>query len=152
GAPMNICSFVLFLAAGTASGDDWPQWLGPTRDNATPQKVAPWKEDLKTEWKLPVGEGHSSPIVPGGRGYLHDRVGDKSEGQGIAGDAAPGKELGRQTYPRAEFKSMCGGGPRAPPLLDGDRLYTFGVTGILTCWEAASGKQLWQIDTLKEFN
>ncbi len=144
-------SILLAFLLATVAADDWPQWLGPTRDNATPQKVAPWKDNLKTEWKTPAGEGHSSPIVAGGRIYLHDRVRDKSEEQVTAWDAASGKELWRQTYPRAEFKSMFGGGPRATPLVDGERLYTFGVTGILTCWEAATGKQLWQIETLKEF-
>src|SRR5262249_59455463 len=52
---------------------------------------------------------------------------------------------------RAPFESMFGHGPRATPLLQGDRLYTLGVTGVLTCWEAATGKKVWQVDTLKEF-
>jgi outer membrane protein assembly factor BamB len=141
----------VLLSAASASADDWPQWLGPTRDNATPLKIAPWKETPKTLWKERVGEGHSSPVVAGGRVFLHDRVREKDEEEVTAWDAASGRELWRQTYPRGEFKSMFGGGPRATPLVDGDRLYTNGVTGILTCWEAATGKRVWQVDTLKEF-
>jgi outer membrane protein assembly factor BamB len=147
---MSTLPWILVLAV-SASADDWPQWLGPTRDNATTLKVAPWTGALKTEWKQPVGEGHSSPVVAGGRVYLHDRVRGKNEEQVTAWDAETGREVWRRTYPRAEFKSMFGGGPRATPLVDGDRLYTFGVTGILACWEAATGKPLWQLDTLKEF-
>jgi len=146
-------TLVLLLAAATssASGDDWPQWLGPTRDNATPLKVAPWKEDLKILWKQAVGEGHSSPVVAGGKVFLHERVKGKDEEQVAAWEAATGKELWRQVYPRAAFKSLFGNGPRATPVVEGDRLYTHGVTGVLACWDAATGKPVWQIDTLKEF-
>lgn len=144
---MALVAALLLVAAA----DDWPQWLGPTRDNATPLKVAPWKEDLKVLWKQPVGEGHSSPIVAGGKVFLHDRVKGKEEEQVAAWDAATGKELWRQVYPRVPFKSAFGNGPRATPVVEGDRLYTHGVTGVLACWEAATGKPVWQIDTLKEF-
>jgi len=33
----------------------------------------------------------------------------------------------------------------------GDSVYTLGITGLLTSFEAATGKQLWQVDTLKKF-
>jgi outer membrane protein assembly factor BamB len=141
----------VFFLAGVAAADDWPQWLGPTRDNATALKVVPWKDAPKILWKGPVGEGHSSPVIAGGRVFLHARVREKDEEEVTAWDAASGRELWRESYPRGEFKSMFGGGPRATPLVDGDRLYTNGVTGILTCWEASTGKRLWRVDTLKEF-
>ena len=147
---LRSLGFVL-LCAGMVSAGDWPQWLGPTRDGATPEKIAPWKETPKLLWRVPVGEGHSSPIVAGGKVFLHAKAKDKDEEEVLACDAASGKEIWRQSYPRAAFKSIFGVGPRATPALDKDKLYTFGVTGILTCWDAASGKQLWQVDTLKEF-
>jgi len=147
---LRSVGFVL-LCAGMVSAGDWPQWLGPTRDGASPEKVAPWKETPKLLWRLPVGEGHSSPIVAGGKVFLHAKVKDKDEEEVIACDAASGKEVWRQAYPRAAFKSIFGVGPRATPALDQGKLYSFGVTGILTCWDAATGKQLWQVDTLKEF-
>ena len=31
-------------------------------------------------------------------------------------------------------------------------MYTFGVTGILACWEADTGKNVWTVDTKKEFS
>src|SRR5262249_17440730 len=140
----------LILLACPAFGDDWPQWLGPTRDGVCAERVAPWKADPKVVWKAAVGEGHSSPIVAGGRVYIHVKAAGKEEEEVQALEATTGKEIWTQSYPRAPFESMFGHGPRATPLLQGDRLYTLGVTGVLTCWEAATGKKVWQVGTLKQ--
>ena len=143
---------LLLVLSCALFADDWPQWLGPTRDNVSREKVAPWTEAPKVVWKKAVGEGHSSPIVVGVRAYLHVRVAGKDEEEILALDARTGEEVWRRTTPRAPFKSPFGVGPRATPLVDAGKLYTFGVTGVLTCWDEATGKQIWQVDTLKEFN
>ncbi len=144
--------FALLLCAAVAAAGDWPQWLGPARNGSSPEIVAPWKEAPRAAWRQPVGEGHSSPVVAGGRVFLHTKVKDKEEEQVTAWDAATGKQLWQKSYPRAPFKSIFGNGPRATPAVVGDKVYTLGVTGVLTCWEAATGKQVWQVDTLKKFN
>ena len=59
----------VLLLTTPAVAADWPHFLGPTRDNFTPVKVAPWKGDLKPLWKVPVGEAHSSPVVADGVVY-----------------------------------------------------------------------------------
>ena len=102
--------------------DDWPQWLGPTRDNVSKEKVAPWTEAPKVVWKKAVAEGHSSPIVVGDRAYLHVRVAGKDEEESLALDARTGEDVWRRVTPRAPFKSPFGVGPRATPLVDGGRL------------------------------
>jgi outer membrane protein assembly factor BamB len=143
---------VLVLACPFAGAADWPQWLGPRRDGSSPETVAPWKESPKVLWSQPVGEGHSSPVVAGGRVFLHTKVKDKEEEQVTAWDAQTGKELWHTAYPREKFSSLFGNGPRATPTVAEGRLYSFGITGVLTCFEADGGKQLWQVDTLKNFN
>src|SRR5947209_2696431 len=45
---------------------------------------------------------------------------------------------------------MYGNGPRATPAVADGKLYTYGITGVLTCWDAARGEQLWQVDALKK--
>jgi len=58
---------------------DWPQWRGPNRDGAISSFSEPkiWPERLTLKWKVKVGEGHASPVVAGGRVYLHARQQEK---------------------------------------------------------------------------
>jgi outer membrane protein assembly factor BamB len=142
---------VLVLTATLASAGDWPQWLGPNRDGSSPEKVAPWKEAPKVLWHVPVGEGHSSPVVAGGKLFLHTRVKDKDEEQVTAFDAKSGKESWSVTYARGKFSSPFGVGPRATPAVGDGKLYALGVTGILSCLDTADGKERWRLDTLKVF-
>jgi outer membrane protein assembly factor BamB len=142
---------VLCVSASFTFAADWPQWLGPTRDGASPEKVAAWKDTPKVLWRQPIGEGNSSPIVADGRVYLHSKVKGKNEEEVLALGAADGKEVWRKTYPRAAFSSFYGNGPRATPAVVDGKLYTYGITGVLTCWDAADGKQVWQVEALKKF-
>jgi outer membrane protein assembly factor BamB len=43
-------------------------------------------------------------------------------------------------------------GPRATPIVDGPRVYTFGAEGVLQCVRVADGHMLWRIDTTKQFH
>jgi outer membrane protein assembly factor BamB len=147
---LRILCLVLVLPALVLAAD-WPGWLGPNRDGSSPEKVEPWKEPLKVAWRVKVGEAHSSPIVVGDRVYLHTRQGKKDAEKVAAYNLADGKEVWSQSYERGAFKAPFGGGPRGTPLYDDGKLYTYGITGILTCWDAAKGDQVWQIDTLKQF-
>ena len=148
-------SLAVFVLAAGAAAADWPQWLGPRRDNSSTETVAPWKEAPKATWRQAVGEGHSSPIVAGGKVFLHTKVKDKEAEEVAAYDAADGKLLWSKQYDRGPlhqgFIRQFGVGPRATPAYHQGRLYTLGVTGILACWDARDGKQLWKIDTAREF-
>jgi hypothetical protein len=137
------------LSAGRAA--DWPQWLGPQRDASSSEKVPAWKGSPKVLWRAPVGEGNSSPVVAEGRVFLHSKVKDGDDEEVVARDAKSGKELWRKTYMRPAFRARFGNGPRATPAAAGGKLYTYGITGVLTCWNAADGKQLWQVDALTKF-
>jgi outer membrane protein assembly factor BamB len=141
----------VLVVVPAAAAADWPGWLGPRRDGSTTETVKPWPAPLKILWKQPVGEGHSSPVVAGGKVYLHTRVGGKNEEALAAFDAATGKPLWQTAYDRGNFSSLFGNGPRATPSVVGGRAYTFGITGILTCFDADAGTKLWQVDTLKRF-
>lgn len=142
----------LCLTASLAAAGDWPQWLGPTRDAVSPETVAPWQDAPKVLWRQPVGEGHSSPVVADGRVFLHTKVKDKDAEELTAFDALTGKPRWHAIYPRTAFKTMFGDGPRATPAVHGGHVYTFGLTGVLTCYNVADGRQVWQADTLKQFS
>ncbi len=132
--------------------DDWPQWLGQNRDNSSSEKVAPWTTPPKVLWRQPVGEGNSSPVVAHGKVFVHAKIAGMDKEELSAFDAKTGKKLWDSQYPRAAFKSLYGNGPRATPAVAGDHIYAFGITGVLSCFEIASGRQVWQVDTIKEFH
>jgi outer membrane protein assembly factor BamB len=146
-----LCAFLILAGGSVARAGDWPQWLGPNRDGASPEKVTPWKTPPKVLWRQAVAEGHSSPVVAGGQVFLHTRGNGNDEEALAAFDTQTGKLLWRASYPRGEFTSVFGSGPRATPAVSGSHIFTVGVTGVLTCFEVETGKQFWQVDTLKKF-
>jgi outer membrane protein assembly factor BamB len=143
-------ALVFLLFASAAWADDWPQWLGPKRDGSTGEKVAPWKDAPKVAWRFPVEKGYSCPVTAQGRVFVHAPIKDKEAEELIALDAASGKVLWRDAYERKAYQSVLGRGPRATPTVAGNRVYSCGITGVLTCYEADSGKRLWQVDTYKQ--
>ena len=75
----------LLLAAFPASAADWPQWMGPNRDDVWAESgiVASFPaEGLKFLWRKPVNGGFSGPAVAEGKVYVADY-------ERSAGDAKP---------------------------------------------------------------
>jgi outer membrane protein assembly factor BamB len=147
-----LSAVALTLAlAFTLSANDWPQFLGPNRDNTSPEKVAAWKGELKPLWKQPVGDAHSSPVVAGGVVFVfHQPKGINADAL-AAFDAATGKPLWEKSYEREKFDPPFGAGPRGTPAVAGGKVFTLGGTGILACWDAKTGDIAWKVDTLAEF-
>ena len=95
---------LLLLVATVAPAADWPQFLGPNRDSATPDKIPAWKDKPKEVWKKPVGEAHSSPVVANGLVYVFAKV-DKKEAEALtAFDAKTGDEKWTKSYERPKFR------------------------------------------------
>jgi outer membrane protein assembly factor BamB len=127
---------------------DWTQWRGPARDGVIASFTAPaaWPDALVRKWNVEVGTGYATPIVVGDRVYQFSRVGENETM--TAFDAATGKQLWQGGYP-APFTMMSattahGPGPKSTPVFFNNRLYSIGMTGTVTSWDAASGKQVWQ--------
>ena len=145
----------LIWMAPLASADDWPQWRGPNRDGALAAQSAPasWPERLKPVWKITVGEGHSSPILVGGKIFVFTR---QQANEVVASvDPANGKVIWQKSYP-ASYKvnsaaEWHGPGPKSTPVFAGGKLYTLGISGILTCRDAATGAELWRKDFSKQY-
>jgi outer membrane protein assembly factor BamB len=127
---------------------DWPQWRGPNRDGALQSFTAPatWPEGLTMKWKAEVGLGYSTPIVIGNRVFMFSR---RDQDEVLAAfDAMTGKELWHTNYaaPYDLVKAAAphGMGPKATPVYADGKLFTFGISGILSAFDASNGKLLWQ--------
>jgi outer membrane protein assembly factor BamB len=134
------------FSAGLAVAADWPQLLGPTRNGVSPEAgLAPtWpREGPPKVWDRQVGLGFSGPVVAGNRLILFHRLGDQEVVECLEADT--GKALWRFDYPTRYVDDFrFDEGPRATPLIAGDRVYTLGAEGRLTCLELATGKKVWQ--------
>jgi outer membrane protein assembly factor BamB len=149
------CFVICVILIGSAgilrsqsSGSDWPQFRGPNRDGVAASFSEPkaWPDRLTQVWKVDVGEGHASPILVSARVYTFTRQGTNEVMQAL--DAATGKAVWQTRYPAPVNVNPAaqahGPGPKATPTYADGRLFTLGMGGIVTAFDAASGKQLWQ--------
>jgi outer membrane protein assembly factor BamB len=133
---------------GQNAADDWPQWRGPLRDGTLAEYAEPkaWPEQLTRRWKIEIGTGYATPIVVGNRVYAFSRQQENEVLRAI--DAESGKVIWETSY-QASFKmnpatARHGPGPKSTPTYADGRLFTLGISGIVTAFDAASGKQIWQ--------
>jgi outer membrane protein assembly factor BamB len=142
-----LAVFILPVRAQRAS-NDWNQWRGPNRDGSAPAPSDPkaWPEKLTQKWKVEIGSGYATPLVVGNRIYQFSRQGEREVMTAL--DADSGKVLW-QTGHDAPFTmhsatTQHGPGPKSTPAFANGRLYSIGMTGIVTAYDANTGKQLWQ--------
>lgn len=140
---------VIFLSSAAAA-QDWPQWRGAARDGHLTSFAAPasWPQALEKVWSVEVGTGYASPVVAGGRVYLFSRRGDDEVVSAF--ELQTGRALWREAYP-APYRlnpaaTSHGMGPKSTPVLADGKLYTLGISGILSGWEGATGRRLWHKD------
>ena len=125
------------------------------RSGAAPTATAPprsrrpptWPERLTQKWKVEVGLGYAAPITVGDRVYAFSRQDEDEVMRAL--DAATGKTIWETKYnatykPNPAATRTHGTGPKSTPTFADGRLYTLGMSGIVTAFDAASGKQLWQ--------
>ena len=135
------------------TGVDWPTFLGPTGDSKSPERGirTNWTEKpLRIVWQRKLGEGYGIGSIARGRYLQADRI-DK-QARLVCLNAETGKELWKHEYP-TEYVDMYGydGGPRCSPVIDGDRVYMYGVEGMLHCLKLTTGEVLWKVDVNKDF-
>ena len=135
------------------TGEDWPAFLGPRGDGASSERgVKPeiWKPHPPIKWTMKLGVSYGGPTIAKGRLLQFDRFGDAERLTCFNAETAA--ELW-QAETTVEYEDLYGynNGPRCSPIVDGDFIYTYGVSGQLICWQLVDGKKLWQKDTLSEY-
>ena len=149
----QLSALLLLVGAAVGVGAqsaslDYPQWRGRERDGSASAFVQPkvWPEQLTRRWKVEVGEGYATPILVGRVVYVFTRL-DGAEGI-TALDADSGRQKWRSSYPAPYTPSQPaaahGAGAKATPLFHEGRLFTLGISGIVTAFDAATGTRVWQ--------
>ena len=144
---------ILLPACALLIAADWTGWRGPHRDGVLVAEPKNWPEKLNLKWKVTVGEGHSSPILAAGSIYVFAR----QDGQETVLSIDPSNRAvrWRQQYPAPYQMNPAaaahGEGPKATPLYANGRLYTLGISGILSSFDAETGKLRWRKEFSRQF-
>ena len=152
-------------AAQQATWSDWPQFLGPDRNGASPEKglLRSWPEDgPKLLWKMPVPAGFGTPSVSKGEVFLLGRIGrwgKTDQGRSVRClDAFTGEPRWEFKYatrkdPEAARKMQPGWGycPRATATVTDAYVYTIDELGEMYCLDRKTGKEVWFRDLDADF-
>lgn len=163
---LSLVNFML-LAMPLTQAADWPQWMGPGRDNV-------WRETGLVDsfpeggppilWRTKVAGGYAGPAVAGGKVYVTDYVTegdvkvpnwDRQEFTGVERvlclDEATGDELWKHEYP-VKYTISYPAGPRCTPTVHEGKVYTMGAEGNLFCLDAESGDVVWSKDLQHDYH
>lgn len=138
----------LAALAGSAAAQGWPRWRGPAGDGTAPGFAAPsvWPAALVRQWEAVVGSGHASPVTDGRRVIVHARQGDDEVV--AAFDLDTGRPLWSDRYPAPYTVNPAarahGPGPKSTPAIASGRVFTLGISGILSALDLETGKLLWR--------
>jgi outer membrane protein assembly factor BamB len=151
--------------ASVGFGDDWPQWMGPTRDNV-------WREagivekfpegGPKRLWSAKVASGYAGPAVAGGFVFITDyqsledtKVDNFEPRKVFTGrervyclKESDGSTVWTYDVP-VKYGISYPAGPRCTPLVHDGMVYTLGAEGHLACLRVSDGKPIW-VKELKE--
>ncbi len=137
---------ILMINPSNLFSQDWPQFRGPGRDSKVTGFKAPkaWPAQLKQLWKVNVGTGDATPVLSGRKLYLATR--QNTDEVVLCVDSQTGKEIWKSPYPAPAVTgpSTSHPGPRSTPSVSEGKLVTFGVTAILSCYDATTGKVIWR--------
>ena len=128
---------------------DWPNWRGVNFDgkSATAGIKTDWSNGLEKLWKISYlcqdksTASWSSLVVQGNRLIVPGR--DKNNDLVFCINADNGKLIWMGSY-EAKAETAHGPGSRATPFINENKVYTFGRSGDLVCWQLEDGKLLWR--------
>lgn len=128
---------------------DWPNWRGANFEGKSETKgiKTDWSNGLKKLWNANYlcqdksTASWSTPVVQGNRLIVPGR--DKKNDLVFCINADNGGLIWSGSY-EAKAETSHGPGSRATPFINEDKVYTFGRSGDLVCWQLEDGKLLWR--------
>jgi outer membrane protein assembly factor BamB len=163
---LTACLVLTLAPFAAARADEWPQWMGPARDNVYREQGLATTLPAggpKVLWRTPIAGGYAGAAIAGGRVFVTDYVTDADvkvanfERKASTGrervlclDEATGKILWKHEYP-VTYTIAYPAGPRCTPTVHDGRVYTLGAEGDLFCFEAETGAVAWHRDLKKDY-
>ena len=151
---MVLCAVTSLWMAEASAADRWHRWGGPTADFKVDASglADKWPDTGPPKiWSRTLGDGYSAIAYDDGRLFTLYRKDEREIV--VALDAATGKNAWSHSYSAPlskEYITEFGVGPRAMPLIVGDRIYTVGINGTFHCFDKKSGKVLWSHELVKD--
>ncbi|MBN1910955.1 MAG: PQQ-binding-like beta-propeller repeat protein [Pirellulales bacterium] len=139
------------MAAQQAS---WPRFHGPKYDNISPDRglLKEWPDGgPKLLWTAKgLGEGYSGVSVADGMIYTSGNLDGQSTifALDMQGNIRWKKPNGR-AWDGPEAGSYAG--TRSTPTIDGPRVYDESPRGDLSCFDAKTGRRIWEMNILNQF-
>ncbi len=132
----------------TKDSADWTNWRGVNFEGKSTFKgiKTDWSKGLQKVWQVDYlcqdksTASWSAPVVKGNRVVVPGR--DEKSDIIFCLESSTGRLIWKGSYEVATETSH-GPGPRATPFIDDDRVYSFGRSGDLVCWQLEDGKMLW---------
>lgn len=141
-------------------GEDWPTFLGPTSDSKSTETgiKKDWGkagEKLKIVWQMPLTQSYGTCTTSRGRLFQFDSERSDREtsiGKLLCVKSETGEKLWTFEY-EYKYNDQYGynNGPRSSPIVDGNRVFIYGVDGTLICVSVADGKEVWRVNASKKF-
>lgn len=149
GKQENIPTKRATLPPITIGDADWTNWRGVNFEgkSATVGIQTDWSKGLKKLWNVNYlcqdksTASWSSPVIQGNRLIIPGR--DKNNDLVFCINSENGELIWQGSY-EAKAETSHGPGSRATPFINEDRVYTFGRSGDLVCWQLEDGKLLWR--------
>ncbi|MFN0196869.1 MAG: PQQ-binding-like beta-propeller repeat protein [Planctomycetaceae bacterium] len=139
--------------SATAVTHDWTHFMGPDHKpiSSETELLHEWPEKGPAlVWELKKGMSYSSPSIQGDRLIFTHRVEDNVLVECLHPET--GEAYWQYSYP-SEYQDRYGygNGPRASPVIHGDRVLLYGAEGQLICLHLPSGQLIWKREVSREF-
>lgn len=154
---LGLIAWMTIHLAPVSGQEQWPRFLGVNFDGTVePDTSFDWSQEPTFAWSIEAGTGYGIGTVAESR-YLHFDAVPSADGFGVqerlrSFDLESGKLQWVHTQPIV-YRDLYGyeDGPRSSASVNGNQIFTLGVSGNLTCRDLATGNQTWMVNTSQKY-